>query len=75
MTSADTTPGGVPGTTRDGAPDTTPGSTPGTSRDGARDINPYGAPDAPTRILLADDHALVRGGVRLILDEIGRAHV
>ncbi|MFG2869824.1 response regulator [Streptomyces sp. NPDC048338] len=29
---------------------------------------PPGAPDRRTRILLADDHALVRRGVRLILD-------
>ncbi|MER6096675.1 response regulator transcription factor [Streptomyces sp. NPDC001728] len=33
----------------------------------AGSIDPAG-PTSPTRILLADDHALVRGGVRLILD-------
>ncbi|MGW4705610.1 response regulator [Streptomyces sp. NPDC004285] len=55
------------------SPATAPDRAPATDPDPARDPAPVTAPDpapgpAPTRILLADDHALVRGGVRLILD-------
>ncbi|MFD5553619.1 response regulator [Streptomyces sp. NPDC127068] len=50
-----------------------PGRRPGQPAGAARPAAPAGRPatgarSAPTRILLADDHALVRRGVRLILD-------
>ncbi|MFF4605050.1 response regulator [Streptomyces sp. NPDC001339] len=48
---------------------TVPDSTPDTTPDTAPDVTPGTAPDvAPIRLLLADDHPVVRAGLRAVLE-------
>lgn len=51
----------------------TPGTVPGTEPAGApqASVSPPGAPPASPRVLIADDHAMIREGLRMLLERQG----